>query len=109
MKRTYTKEEIEQRARIEFGWDKRAEWDALSGKERASWMRSATYRLRQEEIEHTVDSAVANEATTKGWDAAHQGAWDNAQIYADMAGIEVEQFRKYMLKKMRGQFTPKEK
>lgn len=108
MKRTWTKDEVETKARELFG----VGFDALTSKERQSWLRSASYRLRVQAVveaiayvRSVVDNAVENESTTKGWDNAHQGAWDNATFYAEEAGVEVEAFRKYMVKKMCGQFT----
>ena len=99
----YTKEQIEQRAREEFGIG----FDALNPKEKASWLRSARYRLQQDAIVNAVDNAVENEATTKGWDNAHQGAWELSTFYAEEAGVSPEQFRKYMTKTMRGHFAPR--
>ena len=80
-------------------------FDSLSNSMKKSWMRSAAYYLRKEDVENTVDSAVENEASTKGWMSAHQGAWDMAGFYAEEAGVSVKAFRKNMLKRHRRQFT----
>ena len=60
-------------------------------------------------LENAVDNAVENEATTKGWLMAHQGAWDMAGFYAEEAGVSIDGFRKNMLKRHRGQFTKEAK
>lgn len=84
-------------------------WEVLPAGMRQSWLRSADYRLRMQDIENAVDNAVENEATTKGWLMAHQGAWDMAGFYAEEAGVSIDGFRKNMLKRHRGQFTKEAK
>ena len=80
-------------------------WSELTPKMQQSWKRSAAYYLRKQDVENAVDSAVENESCTKGGMMAHQGAWDNACIYADTFGVSVDAFRKNMMKRHKGQFT----
>ena len=97
----HTQSEREAKAKELYG----VGWDVLPEGMKKSWLRSADYRLRVQDVVDAVDSAVENEATTKGWLMAHQGAWDNACIYADTFGISVDAFRKNMMKRHKGQFT----
>ena len=68
----HTKEQIEQRARGRV----RNRFCHPQPERKGFWLRSARYRLQQDAIVNAVDNAVENEATTKGWDNAHQGAWE---------------------------------
>ena len=97
----HTQSEREAKAKELYGCG----WDVLPEGMRKSWLRSADYRLRVQDVENAVDNAVENEATTKGWLMAHQGAWDMAGFYAEEAGVSVEAFRKNMLKRHQGRFT----
>ena len=84
---------------------KDVKWTDLTPKMKQSWKRGAMYYMRKQDVENAVDNAVENEATTKGWLMAHQGAWDMAGFYAEEAGVSIEAFRKNMLKRHRGHFT----
>ena len=97
----HTQSEREAKAKELYGCG----WDVLPEGMRKSWLRSADYHLRVQDVENAVDNAVENEATTKGWLMAHQGAWDMAGFYAEEAGVTVEAFRKNMLKRHQGQCT----
>jgi hypothetical protein len=88
---------------------KDVKWTDLTPKMKQSWKRGAMYYMRKQDVENAVDNAVENEAMTKGWPMAHQGAWDMAGFYAEEAGVSIDAFRKNMLKRHRGQFTKETK